>query len=92
MSRFPRLAVSDWSSDFGADDLDIGHIRSIFSSPPEEVCVFIDGTSGTKYEDESSDDYWGTEEGWEQLERDAMSAEEFDRISAYLDETGHTSA
>ena len=41
---------------------------------------------------EFDDHYWGTDEEWERLENESMSAEEFDRISAYLDETGQASA
>ena len=90
MSRFPSLAT--WSGHFGADDLDLGHIRSIFSSPPEEVCVFIDATSGTNYEDESSDAYWGTDDDWELIDQRALSGNRIDRIADYLKSTGEASA
>ena len=91
MCRIPSLAISSWSGDFGVADFNLEHILRDFSTQVSEyACVFADATRSDK-DDESRED-WGTDEEWEQLEKEAMSTEEFNRISAYLDETGHTSA
>lgn len=93
MSRIPGLDVGSWSSQFGSIDLD----QILGRFPPQflEVCVVVNGTtvpSESSAADESRDDYWGTDEDWEQLDKEALSGERIDKVADYLKSTGQASA
>ena len=77
MSRLPRL-------DIGSSDRDecagLAQIFSQFPPRPFDACVVVDNTTDSdSVGDESSDDYWGTDEDWELIDQRAVSTEEFNR-------------
>ena len=93
MSRIPSSDIGSWSGQFGS--IDLTQILGQFSPYPLEACVVVDGTTVPSEDsavDESSDDYWGTDEDWESLDREALSGERIDKIVDYLKSTGQASA